>query len=64
MNEAGKRQYSSAINSLRLHHNPPCGKDAFISRSFFWMMTMPKLPNPTSFCVVMSGDGNEHSSHR
>ena len=50
----------------RLHHNdnPRSAKDAFISRSFGWVVGWLDLLLTPTFGVVVGGGGEEHGAHR
>lgn len=49
---------------LRHNDNPRSAKDAFISRSFGWVVRVGGPGADTDFVVVVGGGGEEHCAHR
>jgi hypothetical protein len=49
---------------LRHNDNPRSAKDAFISRSFGWVVSVVRPDDDTDFEAVVGDGGEEHSTHR
>jgi hypothetical protein len=49
---------------LRHNGNPRSAKDAFISRSFGWVVRVDGPDADTDFEAVVGGGGEEHGAHR